>query len=222
MNWSGGKDAALAFHLARQRGDLDIVRLLTVSGDDGEVPMHGVPLDIIMAQAESIGVGLEVVRNPEPWSDDEYSKRIEMKTRELLGLGCQRAVFGDIWLDGVRERREKSLSRWGIEAVFPLWGMRPSDVVATFLDSGIKSVVTCVDGSKLHPSLVGRQLDRAFFDSIPGGVDPCGENGEYHSLVVDGPMFSHPIDVRFGEPIPVLYEGCETAFWHCDVSLRKA
>ncbi len=202
MSWSSGKDSALALHEIRGAGDVEVVGLLTtVNVAAGRVAMHGVRRELLDAQAEALGLPLHVVELPWPCPNEVYEERMDASLAVARGAGVEVVGFGDLFLEDIRRYREEAMAGSGLAPVFPLW-MRPTDVVAReILTSGIRAVVTCVDLAQASPALAGRWYDEAFLTDLPPGIDPCGEHGEFHTFVVDGPGLSRPIEVTVGETV---------------------
>lgn len=194
MNWSGGKDALFALHQLQNDPEFEVKCLLTtVNEANNRVSMHGVPLALMEKQAESLGIPLEPVFLAPNISLDNYNQLMEKKLNELKSRGFTHSVFGDILLDDLREHREKQLDKIGIKAAFPLWKRNTRDIVEDFIKTGYKALVVVVNDKVLDRSFCGRVLDQAFLKDLPDEVDPCGENGEFHSFVYDGPLFDHPV-----------------------------
>lgn len=199
MSWSSGKDSAFAFDTVRRSGT-EVVRLLvTFNGEADRVAMHAVRRQLVAAQADRLGIAVFSVDLPSPCTNDEYEARMA----EALGVahhdGVDEIVFGDLFLEDVRAYRELAMTGMGVVPMFPLWG-RPTDELAhEMIDVGIRAVVTCVDPRQLDASFAGRWFDRDFLRDLPPHVDPCGERGEFHTFVCDGPGFSAPIDVTVGD-----------------------
>jgi uncharacterized protein (TIGR00290 family) len=202
MSWSSGKDSALALHRTREGAEVDVVGLLTtVNVAAGRVAMHGVRTALLHAQAASVGLPLHVVELPWPCPNECYEERMAQAVAAARGDGVEAMVFGDLFLEDVRRYRERSLEGSGLRPLFPLWG-RPTPTLAhELLDEGTRAIVTCVDLAQAPRRLAGRWYDEAFLEGLPDGVDPCGENGEFHTVVVDGPGFSVPIAVSVGESV---------------------
>ena len=202
MSWSSGKDSAQALHEARAAGDVEVLGLLTTVNATAErVAMHGVRRELLEAQAEALGLPLHVVELPWPCSNDVYEQRMGAAVARAQGSGIEVVVFGDLYLEDIRRYREQSLQGTGLTPLFPLW-QRPTDAVAhDLLALGIRAVVTCVDLGQAPRALAGRWYDGAFLADLPAGVDPCGENGEFHTFVVDGPDFAWPLEVELGVTI---------------------
>jgi len=198
--WSGGKDSAMALHTLLQRSDIQIAALLTTVTEGYErISMHGVRRDLLERQAQSIGLPLHEVRIPPQCVNPVYEARMEAALRISLEKGVRKVAFGDIFLEDLRAYREKNLARLGMTAIFPIWKRDTRELIRSFHASGFRAVAVCVDPKILAPSFAGRELDESFFRDLPPHADPCGENGEFHSFVFDGPIFHSPISVRTGE-----------------------
>ena len=198
--WSGGKDSAMALHTLLQRSDIQIAALLTTVTEGYErISMHGVRRDLLERQAQSIGLPLHEVRIPPQCVNPVYEARMEAALRIYLEKGVRKVAFGDIFLEDLRAYREKNLARVGMTAIFPVWKRDTRELIRSFHASGFRAVAVCVDPKILAPSFAGRELDESFFRDLPPHADPCGENGEFHSFVFDGPIFHSPISVRTGE-----------------------
>jgi len=198
--WSGGKDSAMALHTLLQRSDIQIAALLTTVTEGYErISMHGVRRDLLERQAQSIGLPLHEVRIPPQCVNPVYEARMEAALRIYLEKGVRKVAFGDIFLEDLRAYREKNLARVGMTAIFPVWKRDTRELIRSFHASGFRAVAVCVDPKTLAPSFAGRELDESFFRDLPPHADPCGENGEFHTFVFDGPIFHSPISVRAGE-----------------------
>lgn len=206
MNWSGGKDSALALHRIRQQGQFSVQHLLTtINGAYGRVSMHGVREELIRAQAEQLGLPLTTVRLPETASMELYQNTMDDALRPLVASGVTQAVFGDIFLEDLRQWRETQLLSTGLTGVFPLWQVPSLDLLEEFWTAGFQTIVVAVNGQHLDQSFCGRVLDRQFVADLPAGVDPCGENGEFHTFVFDAPYFSRPIEFTVGDVVERTY-----------------
>ena len=213
LSWSGGKDSALALYKTQEARDYEIVSLLTtITEGYDRSSMHGIRRRLIEQQACSIGIPLEKVPLSRVSSNEEYESRM----REILGQqkrkGVFKVVFGDIFLEDVRRYREERLTSIGMKGVFPLWGKDTAELARTFLRLGFKAVITCVDSEQLDPCFAGRAFDEHMLASLPAQTDPCGENGEFHSFVYDGPIFRHAIPFSKGEVVMR-----EERFSYCDL-----
>lgn len=210
--WSGGKDSAMALAKALAAEDLQVVGLLTtVSLPYDRVTMHGVKRVLIQRQAERIGLPLHVVWLPPNPSNEVYDNLMGEAMLKLKVQGVEGVVFGDISLSDVRTYREERLAEVGMVALFPLWNESPKDLVKNFIAEGYNAIVICVDTKVLPRELCGRWLDENFFASLPEGVNPCGENGEYHTFVTNAPFFSAPIKIRVGKQVQ------RNGFVYCDI-----
>jgi uncharacterized protein (TIGR00290 family) len=200
LSWSSGKDSTWALHLLKQEPGVHVAALITTFNSAADrVAMHAVRRDLVEIQSERTGVPLWSVELPWPCSNADYE--------QLMADVCQRAVaenitaiaFGDLFLRDIREYRERQLQGTGLQPLFPLWEMPTSKVAAEMIRSGVKAKLTCVDPAKLDRNFAGRDFDAALLKELPRSVDPCGENGEFHTFVFDAPTFSKPIDFRMGE-----------------------
>ena len=200
--WSGGKDSAMALHMLLQKNEFHIAALLTTVTEGFErISMHGVRRELLKRQAQSIGLPLHEVRIPPQCVNPIYEARMEEALRIHLEKGIRKVAFGDIFLEDLRAYREKNLARVGMTAIFPLWKRDTRELIRAFHAHRFRAVTACLDSKVLDPSFAGRELDDSFFRDLPPHVDPCGENGEFHTFVFDGPIFHHPIPVRTGEVI---------------------
>jgi uncharacterized protein (TIGR00290 family) len=198
--WSGGKDSAMALHTVLHEKDLQIVALLTTVTQGYErISMHGVRRELLERQARSIGLPLHEVRIPPQCVNPIYEARMEEALRLHFDQGVRRVAFGDIFLEDLRAYRETNLRRIGMTALFPIWKRDTRDLVHEFHANGFRAMAVCVDSKVLDPAFAGRELDDSFFRDLPPHVDPCGENGEFHTFVFAGPIFHSPIPVRTGE-----------------------
>jgi len=200
--WSSGKDCAWALHVMRRAGEVEVVGLLTTLTEPYErVSMHGVREAVLAAQAEAAGLPLHRVLIPAPCPNEVYAEKMLVAVEEAKRQGVTHMAFGDLFLDDIRAYREKQLSGTGIEPLFPLWGRPTTELAREMLAAGLVAHVTCLDPNKIPRELAGRLYDEAFLAALPDGVDPCAENGEFHTCVSAGPMFRHAIRVRVGETV---------------------
>jgi len=198
--WSGGKDSAMALHMLLKKNEFHIAALLTTVTEGYErISMHGVRRELLERQAQSIGLPLHEVRIPPQCVNPIYEARMEEALRIHLERGIRKVAFGDIFLEDLRAYREKNLARIGMTAVFPIWKRDTRELIRSFHADRFRAVAVCVDSKVLDPSFAGRELDESFFRDLPPHADPCGENGEFHTFVFDGPIFQSPIPVRTGE-----------------------
>jgi len=205
LSWSGGKDSALALHELHRDERYEVVGLLTsIAEEYKRVSHHGVREELLERQAASIGLPLDRLYLPTQPDDGCANERYEALMRETLQRYCDAGVMlvahGDIFLEDLRAYRERNLARLGMRGVFPLWKRDTGELIRSFIDSGFKAYLSCVEGA-LGAAFAGRAIDHALLEDLPAGVDPCGENGEFHSFVYDGPIFREPIDVVVGEVV---------------------
>ena len=201
MSWSGGKDSTLAVYELRKSGEYEVVSLLTTVAETYErVSHHGVRTELLERQADALGVRLHKLYLPaRECTMEEYEALMERTMLDYRAAGVRAVAFGDIFLRELRERREQKLGEVGMRGIFPLWLCDTAGLVRTFVKLGFKAYLSCIDGRKLGREFAGRMIDAELIRSLPPGVDPCGENGEFHSFVFDGPMFRRPVAVRVGE-----------------------
>ncbi|MCY0978691.1 diphthine--ammonia ligase [Chryseobacterium wangxinyae] len=227
FNWSSGKDSALALYKTLKEDKFEITSLLTsINKEFQRISMHGVHVSLLEKQAASLDFKLIKMELPQEPSMEEYSEIMNKTMTEIKSQGVTHSIFGDIFLEDLRKYREDQLKTIGIEAVFPLWKKNTSDLIREFLDLGFKTIVTCVNETYLDKSFAGRIIDENFIKDLPKNVDPCGENGEFHTFTFDGPIFKNPVHFKIGEivkktyPKPksdVLDVDGEYVFWFCDL-----
>jgi uncharacterized protein (TIGR00290 family) len=202
MSWSSGKDSALALHRARQDPALDVVGLLcTVNADADRVAMHAVRRELLLAQADRLGLPVHVVELPWPCPNSEYERLMTEAVDTAVADGVTRMIFGDLFLADIRAYREQMLAATPIRPVFPLWDEPTDRLAVEMIDAGVRAVLTCVDPQQLAPDFAGRAFDAELLAALPPSADPCGENGEFHTFVWDAPGFSSPIAVELGEVV---------------------
>jgi uncharacterized protein (TIGR00290 family) len=213
VSWSGGKDSALALHQILEATQYQVSALLTtVTEDYGRISMHGVRRILLRRQADSLGLCLEEVVISKNASNEEYEANMGRVLSHYKHAGVRSVVFGDIFLEDLRDYREGNLARLDMKGIFPLWKKDTQELARSFVQSGFKAVTTCVDTSALDRRFVGRVIDEQFLSELPETVDPCGENGEYHSFVYDGPVFKDRISYILGESVLR-----ENRFCYCDL-----
>lgn len=219
MFWSGGKDSTLALWKVLQQQKLNVKCLVTtISMEHQRISMHGVQLALLKAQAESIGIPLKLMELPDSPDNQKYEKHLVQVLEELKQEGIETVIFGDIFLEDLKEYRLALLSKVGMQAVFPIWKQDTTELLNEFIEAGFKALTVCVDGSKLTRTFAGRILDDDFLNDLPDGVDPCGENGEFHSFVFDGPLFNSEVPLEVGETIQRSYKGMpETCFYFTEL-----
>lgn len=202
--WSGGKDCTLALREIERGGEYSPVALLTtVTSDYERISMHGVRRPLLQAQAASLGVPLFEVEISPRADNQEYEAKMDAALSALRSAtsGICGVVFGDLFLEDIRAYRESNLARVGLNAIFPLWGRDTREVATQFTELGFRAAVVCVDSTALDRSFAGREYDASFVADLPKGVDPCGENGEFHTFVYDGPLFANPVAHERGEVV---------------------
>jgi uncharacterized protein (TIGR00290 family) len=198
--WSSGKDSAWALDAVRRSGELDVVALLTtVNRTHRRVAMHAVRESLLEAQAAAARLPLVKVPIPSPCSNEEYEQAMSDAMMRARVEGVTHMVFGDLFLEDVRRYREENLAKCGITPVFPLWGIPTRQLAREMIAGGLRARLTCVDPRKLDRGFAGREWNEGLLEELPALVDPCGENGEFHTFACAGPMFRHPINVRSGE-----------------------
>lgn len=211
MNWSGGKDSVLSLYKAQQEG-LPVEALVTsINQSLNRISMHGVRGELLQQQALSLGLPLQTIQLPDLPGMQLYEDTVRATHRQLKEDGFTHGVFGDIFLEDLKQYREQLLAADGLQCLFPIWSMRSEEVVNRFLSQGFQALVVCVNSAKLGQEFCGRLLDEAFFHDLPAGVDLCGENGEYHSFVFDGPNFSSPVSFARGEVVFKEYPSPKTS-----------
>ncbi len=202
LSWSGGKDSSLALQKLRRRGESEVTGLLTtVTEDYDRISMHGVRRSLLDMQAERLELPLEVVYIPRDSSNSVYEERMGKALEKLRSEGVRKIAFGDLFLEDIRRYREGRLKEVGMTAIFPLWRSDTTELAHSFISSGFRAIVCCVDTRKLDRNYCGAEFDDHFISSLPPGTDPCGENGEFHTFVYDGPIFSSGINVKRGETV---------------------
>jgi uncharacterized protein (TIGR00290 family) len=213
VSWSGGKDSMMALQAILSEGRYEVAALLTtVTEPYGRISMHGVRRSLLERQAEALGLPLEQVAITAHPSNSNYETRMLAALEEWRNRDVQAAVFGDLFLEDIRHYRESLLANLGMRAVFPLWGQDSLALARNFTGQGFRAVITCVDTQTLAGSFAGRDYGEPFLADLPVGVDPCGENGEFHSFVYSGPLLQRNIAHRRGEH--VLRDG---RFMYCDL-----
>src|SRR6266853_707387 len=210
--WSGGKDSAMALHALQSAQSHRVTSLLTtVTEEFDRISMHGVRRVLLERQAKSLGLPLHAVLIPPQCINATYEARMKDALAQYFALGVRRVAFGDIFLEDLRAYREKNLGQVGMQALFPIWKRDTHELAREFVRLGFRAITVCVDPRVLDASFAGRELDASFFADLPPGADPCGENGEFHTFVFNGPVFKTPIAFRVGEK--VLRDG----FCFCDL-----
>ena len=212
LSWSGGKDSAMSLYELKQNGRYDVQALLTTLTEAYDrISMHGVRRELLERQAESVGLPLQKISIPKNASNEVYETQMEQALRAQQRNGVQQVAFGDIFLEDLRAYREKNLARLGMKGLFPIWKRNTAELALEFLGLGFRAIVVCVDPKALEESFVGKMMDEEFLARLPASVDPCGENGEFHSFVFAGPIF--PEEIRFSVGEVVLRD----SFYFCDL-----
>lgn len=225
FNWSGGKDSSLALYYILKNNEFKVDYLLTnLSAEHQRISMHGVSLELLKLQAESLNIPLETMSIVKNASMEDYGRQVTEKMAFFTDKDINNCVFGDIFLEDLKTYREKQLKSVGITAHFPLWKRSTSEIIKEFIDLGFKAKVVSINALLLDKSFVGRELDESFVNDLPDNVDVCGENGEFHSFVYDGPIFNKPLPVKVGKIVKREYKSDEnadwdTAFWFADLEL---
>jgi uncharacterized protein (TIGR00290 family) len=202
LSWSSGKDSAWALHVLRKDPQVEVVGLLTtVNTTHGRVAMHSTRLELLRAQAQAVGLPLHIIPLPWPCSNEVYEAAMRKAIEDALEHGVTHIAFGDLFLEDVRAYRVKQLEGSGLEPLFPIWHEPTGPLARRMIDAGLQAVITCIDPKKLPRSFAGRRFDHALLDELPQGVDPCGENGEFHTCVLAGPMFREPLHAAVGETV---------------------
>jgi len=225
--WSGGKDSAYCLHKVLTENLFDVVYLLTtVNNTFNRVSMHGVREELLTRQAESIGISLLKVCVTDS-TNEEYERQMETALLKIKSKGIDHVIFGDIFLEDLRIYRENNLAKVEMKGIFPLWKMNTTDIINDFIRQQFKTVICCTNDTYLGAEWAGREIDNSFFDHLPANVDPCGENGEYHTFCYDGPLFKNRIDFTVGEKVykPLEIKTTDSSpseiatkgFWFCDL-----
>jgi uncharacterized protein (TIGR00290 family) len=225
FNWSTGKDAALALHYLLQDKSYHVAHLLTsINHHYDRVSMHGLRRTLFLDQMQALGLPFSTIELPEEPSMKEYESRMKEAVLTLTRQGFSHAAFGDIFLEDLKLYREKQLNAYHMKTVFPLWKKDSKNLIAEFINLGFKAILVCIDAGKLDRSFTGRLIDENFLRDLPADVDPCGENGEFHTFCFDGPIFKRPIAFEKGELTYREYNApasgqpdAKIGFWFCDL-----
>jgi len=202
LSWSSGKDSAWALYILRQQPDKEVVGLFcTVNQEFERVAMHAVRIELIHQQAENVGLPIQLIPIPHPCSDSEYETIMKDFIEQAKQQGIEYFAFGDLFLEDVRRYREVSLADTGITPIFPLWGIPTEELSKEMVNSGLRAKITCVDPKHLPADFAGQEYGKSFLERIPTNIDPCGENGEFHSFAFDGPMFKKAVNILVGETV---------------------
>lgn len=202
VSWSSGKDSAWALHLLRQQPDVQVAALITTFNSEADrVAMHAVRRALVETQADRTGLPLWAVELPWPCSNVEYEDRMRAICERAIAGGVTAVAFGDLFLQDVRDYRVRQLRGTGLDPLFPVWKIPTEQLSREMIAAGVKAKLTCIDPAKLAKSFAGRDYDLRLLQELPDAIDPCGENGEFHTFVYDAPVFSRPVEVRSGEVI---------------------
>jgi uncharacterized protein (TIGR00290 family) len=227
--WSGGKDSAYCLHKVLTEKLYDVKYLLTTVNDKFKrISMHGVREELLDTQAESIGIPLLKVRVSEG-TNNEYEKQMEAVLLQAKSEGINNVIFGDIFLEDLKIYRESNLAKVGMKGIFPIWKMDTKYLINDFINRQFKTVICCTNDGYLGEEWLGREIDKSFIEQLPASVDPCGENGEYHTFCYNGPLFKKKISFTIGEKvyktleikIDTVYTPSTKGFWFCDLLLPK-
>lgn len=232
LNWSSGKDAAFALYKIRQGSEYSVEKLVTTLNiDHNRISMHGLRKELLLQQVASIGLPLHIIELNGEVSMKKYNELMRAECQKLLKEGFSHSIFGDIFLEDLKDYREQQLAEIGLKGVFPLWKLNTAKLIQDFLKAGFKAIVVCTNSKVLDDSFCGRIIDKQFLKDLPDKVDPCGENGEFHSFVFDGPIFTEPVKFQIGEKVNRSYsasededdcfqdekESWDTSFCYCDL-----
>lgn len=232
LNWSSGKDAAFSLYKIQKQKQYEVRKLVTtVNSEVDRISMHGLRKSLLQRQAESLQLPLHIIPLLGELSMTTYNEVMKKHTAQLQEEGFTHSIFGDIFLEDLREYREKQLEETRLEAVFPLWKTDTGELIKDFIETGFKAITVSVNAKVLDRSFCGRIVDNNFLNDLPSHVDPCGENGEFHTFVFDGPNFQNSIAFEIGEVVEKFYTPIEekddcfsdkkttwdTAFYYCDL-----
>ena len=225
FNWSSGKDSALALYHLLQDNHFHVAELITtVNNHYNRVTMHGLGKELLVAQTNALNIKASLIELPEQPSMEVYEQKMIETVTRLKSEGFTHSAFGDIFLEDLKVYREAQLAKQGINAIFPIWKRDTKTLINEFLDLGFKTIVVCANSKYFGEDFVGTIIDNDFIDNLPKGVDPCGENGEFHTFCFDGPIFNKPIPFTIGEKVYREYKNpnkddtnLKSGFWYCDL-----
>ena len=231
LNWSSGKDSAFALYKVQKEGTYRVEKLVTtLNSEEDRISMHGVRKSLLLEQAESLGIPLHIIPLKGNVVLKEYEKVMRNNIELLKAEGFTHSIFGDIYLEDLRIYREKQLQKEGIKVVFPLWQINSSNLIREIIEAGFKAITVSVNAKMLDKTFCGRLINDEFLKDLPANVDPCGENGEFHTFVYDGPNFKFPVNFEIGEISGKNYssgekkeernvkkEAWDSEFWYCDL-----
>ncbi|RMF95412.1 MAG: adenine nucleotide alpha hydrolase [Candidatus Schekmanbacteria bacterium] len=200
LSWSSGKDSAWALYKLQQDPEIDLVGIFsTVNKKFNRIAMHGVKVELLYLQAECIGLPLQLIEIPYPCSNEEYEEKMARFVEKSKQNKIDCFAFGDLFLEDIRKYREEKLKGTGIAPIFPIWGIPTDKLSEEMINKGLKAVITCVDPKQISETFIGRSYDKSFLNNIPKDIDPCGENGEFHSFAYGGPMFEKDMKISVGK-----------------------
>ncbi|ORU90953.1 MAG: ATP-binding protein [Cycloclasticus sp. symbiont of Poecilosclerida sp. N] len=202
LSWSSGKDSAWTLYQLQQDDDVELLGLVTTVNETHQrVAMHAVRVELLKQQAKAVNLPLHIINIPHPCSNEIYNQAMADFFASIDGQGVTHMAFGDLYLEDIRQYRVDNLKRTGLEPLFPLWLKPTAQLAKDMLAAGLKTRITCVDPKQLSANFCGREFNQHFLKDLPAGVDPCGENGEFHSFAYAGPMFEHEINIISGEVV---------------------
>jgi uncharacterized protein (TIGR00290 family) len=215
LSWSGGRDSMMMLHTLKDKCE-PVVLITTFDEVTKKVMMHHIPFELMEAQAKRLRLELFPIWLRPPYDNDTYERTMKDALEQLKERGITHVAFGDLFLEDIRSYREQQMARMGLTPIFPLWGKETKSLAAEFIGLGYQAKVICVDSDQLSPEFLGREYDTSFIHELPDEVDPCGENGEFHSFVFDGPLFQ--------EAVPFSTRGSYVTydrFYYCELKMRK-
>lgn len=202
LNWSSGKDCSMALQLLLDRSEVQVDQLFTtVSSANQRIGMHGLHESLLKQQANAIGLPLKIMYLPEKNEMETYNALMQEQMQVFLKNGFTHAAFGDIFLEDLKTYREAQLNKVGLKGLFPLWKKDTKSLLKEFVDKGFKAIVVAASGTFFEANFVGTEINDSFIDQLPSGVDPCGENGEFHTFCYDGPIFEHAVRFKKGKKV---------------------
>ncbi len=217
FSWSTGKDSALALHSILKQKEYEIVSLVTtVTEDYGRVSMHGLRVELLDRQAQSIGIPLKKIFIPKECTNEIYEKSFSDGMQEYIDSGIRNIVFGDIFLEDVKNYRLKQMDQIGMKCIFPIWHENSLELANRFIDQGFRAKTICVDSKVLGEQFAGIEYDRSFLSQLPDNIDKCGENGEFHTFTYDGPYFKNRVECKAGDIVLR-----NDRFYYCDILINK-
>ena len=204
FSWSGGKDSSLALYKLQKEGNYSIESLFTTLSEEYQrVNFHAIPAELLDIQAQAIGLPLDKAFITKSDNIEEYAKKLESSLLKYKNEGINTIAYGDIYLEDLRDFRINCLAQIGMDSIYPIWKTDTAENIKEFVDLGFKAILTCIDTNFLDKSFAGREIDSQFIKDLPVNVDPCGENGEFHTFVYDGPIFKYPINFKKGENVQI-------------------